>query len=160
MIADNVRREGSNVPGFGPLRKGNATFGADGRYSFEVTPSTGNQQGISASGTYTLDEAGKALSLKVERARSPIGTGPRRTPLSSFQTITWDGARTLSLTDERDAHKKIPSSPLERASAHPNSLCAGSGGAGPTQILNVRQEGGLHAFPSTSRSRHRSSDGC
>src|ERR1051325_10003725 len=68
MIADNVRREGGNVPGFGPLPKGNAPFGADGRYYFEVTPSTGNQQGIRASGTYMLDETGKAVTLKVEES--------------------------------------------------------------------------------------------
>src|ERR1700752_621349 len=71
MIADNVRREGSNVPGFGPLPKGDATFGADGRYSFDVTPTTGSQQGINAPGTYTLDEAGKTLTLKVEESSIP-----------------------------------------------------------------------------------------
>ena len=52
-------------------QKGDATFGADGRYSFEVTPSTGNQQGIRASGTYTLDEAGKALTLNGRREFHP-----------------------------------------------------------------------------------------
>jgi hypothetical protein len=68
MIADNVRSEGSNSPGFGPLPKGTARFDADGRYSLEVMPSTGSQPGISASGTYTLDEAGKTLTLKVEES--------------------------------------------------------------------------------------------
>ena len=43
MIADNVSREGNNVPGFGPLPTGTARFGTDGRYSFEVGLSTGNQ---------------------------------------------------------------------------------------------------------------------
>lgn len=68
MIADNVRREGNNSPGFGPLPKGTARFDADGRYSLEVMPITGSQPGISASGTYTLDEASKSLTLKVEES--------------------------------------------------------------------------------------------
>src|SRR5690349_7778638 len=38
MIADNVSREGNNMPGFGPLPTGTAKFGTDGRYSFEVVP--------------------------------------------------------------------------------------------------------------------------
>jgi hypothetical protein len=84
MIADNVRPEGNNVPGFGPLPKGNAIFGADGRYSFEVTPSTGNQQGISASGTYTLNEAGKALSLKVEESSIPNWKGTTQNATVKF----------------------------------------------------------------------------
>src|ERR1700710_2143101 len=37
-IADNVRTDGTKVPGFGPLPTGTATFGADGRYSLEVLP--------------------------------------------------------------------------------------------------------------------------
>ena len=32
MIADNVGKEGNKAPGFGPLPKGTATFGGDGRY--------------------------------------------------------------------------------------------------------------------------------
>jgi hypothetical protein len=75
MIADNVRSEGNNVPGFGPLPNGNATFGADGRYSFQITPTAGSQAGVSVSGTYTLDEAGKALTLKVEESSIPNWKG-------------------------------------------------------------------------------------
>jgi len=43
MIADNVSREGNNVPSFGPLPTGTARFGTDGGYSFKVVPSTGKQ---------------------------------------------------------------------------------------------------------------------
>jgi hypothetical protein len=84
MIADNVRREGSNVPGFGPLPKGDATFGADGRYSFDVTPTVGGQQGINASGTYTLDEAGKTLTLKVEESSIPNWKGTTQNATVKF----------------------------------------------------------------------------
>jgi hypothetical protein len=68
VIADNVSREGNNVPGFGPLPKGTARFGADGQYSFEVSTSSGSQPAVSSSGTYTLDDAGKTLTLKVEES--------------------------------------------------------------------------------------------
>jgi len=68
MIADNVRHEGGNSPVFGPLPNGTARFDTDGRYSLEVIPTTGNQPGVSAAGTYTLDDAGKTLTLKVEES--------------------------------------------------------------------------------------------
>jgi len=84
MIADNLQREGSNVPGFGPLPKGNATFGADGRYSFEVMPSNGSQPSVNASGTYSLDEAGKALTLKVEESSIPNWKGTTQNATVKF----------------------------------------------------------------------------
>jgi|SRR5436190_13648946 len=68
MIADNVGRDGNKVPGFGPLPKGTARFSADGKYSLEVMPSVGDQPSIRAVGTYTLDDAGKALTFKVEES--------------------------------------------------------------------------------------------
>jgi lipocalin-like protein len=84
MIADNVSREGNNMPGFGPLPTGTARFGTDGRYSFEVVPSTGKQSGVSASGTYTLDEAGKTLTLKVEESSVPNWKGTTQTGTVKF----------------------------------------------------------------------------
>jgi Lipocalin-like domain len=84
MIADNVSREGNNVPGFGPLPTGTARFGTDGRYSFEVVPSTGKQSGVSASGTYTLDESAKALTLKVEESSVPNWKGTTQTGTVKF----------------------------------------------------------------------------
>jgi hypothetical protein len=84
MIADNVSREGNSVPGFGPLPTGTARFGTDGRYSFEVGPSTGKQSSVSASGTYMLDEAGKALTLKVEESSVPNWKGTTQTGAVKF----------------------------------------------------------------------------
>jgi hypothetical protein len=55
MIADNVGKEGNKVPGFGPLPKGTATFGGDGRYSLELMSSSGNEPPLRYSGTYTLE---------------------------------------------------------------------------------------------------------
>jgi len=84
MIADNVSREGNNVPGFGPLPTGTARFDTDGRYSFEVVPPAGKQSGVSASGTYTLDDAGKALTLKVEESSIPNWKGTTQTGAVKF----------------------------------------------------------------------------
>jgi hypothetical protein len=84
MIADNVSREGSNVPGFGPLPKGTARFGADGHYSFEVSTSAGSQPAISSSGTYTLDDAGKTLTLKVEESSLANWRGTTQTGTVKF----------------------------------------------------------------------------
>ena len=84
MIADNVRGDGNKVPGFGPLPKGTATFGPDGRYSFEVAPNTSNQPIVKSSGTYTLDEAGKKLTLKVEESSTPNWRGTTQAATVKF----------------------------------------------------------------------------
>jgi hypothetical protein len=103
MIADNVRREGNNSPGFGPLPTGTATFGGDGRYSFEVTPSTGSQPGVKASGTYSLDEAGKALTLKVEESSIPNWKGTTQNGTIKFVSsdhLGWTTSAPLAASDE------------------------------------------------------------
>ena len=84
MIADNVSREGNNMPGFGPLPTGTAKSGTDGRYSFEIVPGMGKQSAVTASGTYTLDEAGKALTLKVEESSVPNWKGTTQTGAVKF----------------------------------------------------------------------------
>jgi hypothetical protein len=103
MIADNVRGEGNNVPGFGPLPKGAATFGVDGRYSFEVMPSTGSQPGMSASGTYSLDEAGKTLTLKVEESSIPNWKGTTQNGAIKFVSndhLGWTTSKPLTASAE------------------------------------------------------------
>jgi Lipocalin-like domain len=103
MIADNVRREGNNSPGFGPLPTGSATFGGDGRYSFEVTPNTGSQPGVKASGTYSLDEAGKTLTLKVEESSIPNWKGTTQNGTIKFVSgdhLGWTTSAPLAASDE------------------------------------------------------------
>jgi hypothetical protein len=68
LIADNVRSDRTTVPGFGVLPSGTAKFGADGRYSVEVTPNSNGHPALSYSGSYTLDNAGKTLTLRVEQS--------------------------------------------------------------------------------------------
>jgi hypothetical protein len=84
VIADNVSREGSNVPGFGPLPKGSAKFGADGHYSLEVSTSAGSQPAVKASGTYTLDDTGKTLTFKVEESSLANWRGTTQTGTVKF----------------------------------------------------------------------------
>jgi hypothetical protein len=84
VIADNVSREGNNVPGFGPLPNGSARFGADGHYSFDISTSTGSQPTVSSSGTYTLDDAGKTLTLKVEESSLVNWRGTTQTGTVKF----------------------------------------------------------------------------
>jgi hypothetical protein len=68
LIADNVRSDRSRVPGFGALPNGTAKFGADGKYSVEITPTSSGHPALSYSGSYTLDDAGKTLTLRVEQS--------------------------------------------------------------------------------------------
>jgi hypothetical protein len=95
MLADNIRRDGgANVPGFGPLPKGTATFRADGHYSFEVMPSNGGQPAVSSSGTYTLDDAGKTLTLKVED--SSLANWRGSTQAATVKFVTGDNLGWMS----------------------------------------------------------------
>ena len=84
MIADNVRGDGNKVPGFGPLPKGTARFGADGRYSLELTPNSSSHAALSYSGGYTVDDAGKTLTLRVEESSLPNWRGTTQTGTVKF----------------------------------------------------------------------------
>jgi hypothetical protein len=89
MIADNVRPDGTTTPGFGPLPTGTATFGADGRYSLQITPSSSSEKAegyapVRQRGTYTLDEAQKTLSLRVEEGSVPASSGTVQTGKIKF----------------------------------------------------------------------------
>jgi hypothetical protein len=68
LTADNVRSDRTRVPGFGALPDGTAKFGADGKYSVEITPNSSGHSALSYSGSYMLDDAGKTLTLRVEQS--------------------------------------------------------------------------------------------
>jgi hypothetical protein len=68
LIADNVRSDSTRAPGFGALPNGTAKFGADGKYSVEIAPTSSGHPALSYSGSYTLDDAGKTLTLRVEQS--------------------------------------------------------------------------------------------
>src|SRR5271165_7165793 len=86
MIADDVRADGTQAPGFGPLPSGTAKFSPDGRYSVEIKRSSPGQGGVSYSGSYTLDEAGTTLTLHVDESAPPDWRGSTQTGKVDFLT--------------------------------------------------------------------------
>jgi hypothetical protein len=88
-IADNVHPDGTSTPGFGPLPSGTATFGTDGHYSLQIAPSSTNEKAegyapVRQRGTYTLDEAQKTLSLRIEEGSVPAWSGTVQTGKIKF----------------------------------------------------------------------------
>jgi hypothetical protein len=84
MIADDVGKEGNKVPGFGPLPKGTVTFGGDGRYSLELMRNSGNESALRCSGTYTVDDAGNTLTLRVDQSSLSNWRGTTQTGRLNF----------------------------------------------------------------------------
>jgi hypothetical protein len=84
MIADNVSRDSNKVPGFGPLPQGTAKFGPDGHFSLEIRPTSGGQAALNYSGTYMLDDAGKAITLRVDDSSLPNWRGTTQTGTMKF----------------------------------------------------------------------------
>jgi Lipocalin-like domain len=91
MIADDIGKEGNKVPGFGPLPKGTATFGNDGRYSLELMSSSGKEPLLTCSGTYTLDDAAKTLILRVDQSSASSWRGTTLTGKLNFLTSDYLG---------------------------------------------------------------------
>jgi hypothetical protein len=99
MIADNVRSDGTRVPGFGPLPKGTAEFRPDGHYTMEVMPNTATTPALKSSGSYTLDNAGKTLTLKVEDSSVANWKGTTQNGTIKFLNndhLGWDDSAPLS----------------------------------------------------------------
>jgi hypothetical protein len=113
LIADNVMADGTHVPEFGPNAMGVAMFGADGHYSIQlmraVRPKfaannrlkgTADEnkaavQGmISHFGTYSVNEADKTLTLRIEGSSFPNwdGTAQKRTitAMNPGDVVTWN----------------------------------------------------------------------
>jgi hypothetical protein len=93
LIADNVRSDRTRVPGFGALPNGTAKFGAEGKYSVEITPNSGGHPALSYSGSYLLDDAGKTLTLRVERSSLANWRGTTQSG-----TVEFDNADNLGWT--------------------------------------------------------------
>jgi len=91
MIADDVRKEGNKVPGFGPLPNGTAMFGSDGRYSLELKSSSGKEPSLTCSGTYTLDGAAKTLTLRVDQSSAFNWRGTTQAGKLNFLTSDYLG---------------------------------------------------------------------
>jgi len=91
VIADDVGKEGNKVPGFGPLPNGTATFGNDGRYSLELKSSFGKEPSLTCSGTYTLDDAAKTLTLRVDQSSASNWRGMTQAGKLNFLTSDYLG---------------------------------------------------------------------
>ncbi len=112
LIADDVNADGTHAPEFGPNAMGIAMFGADGHYSLQImraarpkfaansrTKGTADEnktaiQGmISHFGTYTVNEADKTLTFRIEGSSFPNwdGTTQKRTitALNQDDVVTW-----------------------------------------------------------------------
>jgi Lipocalin-like domain len=90
LLDDNIKDDGTHVPGYGPNPEGSLIFTADGHYSLNIfrhgrrafaskdrLTGTADEnkaaiQGmISHFGTYSIDEAGKTLTFRVEASSFP-----------------------------------------------------------------------------------------
>src|SRR5258707_3925346 len=90
LLSDNIKDDGTHVPIYGPNPEGTVIFTADGHYSLQILrhgrPAFASKdrlkgtadenkaavQGmISHFGTYAIDEAGKAITLRIEASSVP-----------------------------------------------------------------------------------------
>lgn len=90
LLADNIKDDGTHVPGYGPNPDGLLIFTPDGHYSLQIIRSgrapfasknrmagTADEnkavvQGLFTSfGTYTVDEAGKVISQRITASSFP-----------------------------------------------------------------------------------------
>ena len=117
LIDDAVKPDGTHTPNFGPNPIGVAMFGADGHFSVTITRAgrpkfasnnraTGtadeNKAAVAGAnaffGTYTLNEADKSLTLRVESSTYPNleGTVQKRTitSLTASDELTWTNPAT------------------------------------------------------------------
>ncbi|HEY6254700.1 MAG TPA: lipocalin-like domain-containing protein [Xanthobacteraceae bacterium] len=117
LIDDAVKADGTHAPNFGPNPIGMAMFTADGHFSVAITRagrpkfasnnrSTGTADenkamvagGNAFFGTYTLNEADKTLTMRVEGSTYPNleGTTQKRTitSLTAGDELTWSNPAT------------------------------------------------------------------
>lgn len=90
LLVDNIKDDGTHVPGYGPNPEGSLIFTADGHYSLQIVrhgrPAFASKdrlkgtadenkaaiQGmISHFGTYKIDEAGKTIAFRIEASSFP-----------------------------------------------------------------------------------------
>ena len=117
LIDDAVKPDGTHVPNFGPNPIGIAMFGADGHFAVAITragrpkfasnnrtsgTADENKSMVAGSnaffGSYTLNEADKTLTMRVEGATYPNleGTTQKRTitSLTAGDELTWTNPAT------------------------------------------------------------------
>src|ERR1700719_3405157 len=112
LLSDNIKEDGTHVPVYGPNPEGTVIFTADGHYSLQILrhgrPAFASKdrlkgtadenkaavQGmISHFGTYAIDEAGKAITLRIEASSFPNWDGTvQKRPVTAItdDVLTWN----------------------------------------------------------------------
>jgi hypothetical protein len=112
LLADEIKDDDTHVPGYGPNPDGSLIFTADGHYSLQIIrygrPAFASKnrlagtadenkaavQGmISHFGTYTVDEAGKSLTFRIEASSFPNWDGTvqkRAITAVTDEVLTWN----------------------------------------------------------------------
>ncbi len=104
LLADNIKDDGTHVPGYGPNPEGSLIFTADGHYSLQIIrygrPAFASKNRMAGSvdenkaavqgmishfGTYTVDEAGKAITFRIAASSFPNWDGTvQKRPLTGI----------------------------------------------------------------------------
>jgi len=112
LLADNIKDDGTHVPGYGPNPEGSLILTADGHYSLQIVrygrPAFASKnrmagtadenkaavQGmISHFGTYTVDEAGKSLTFRIAASSFPNWDATvQKRPVTAItdDVLTWN----------------------------------------------------------------------
>jgi hypothetical protein len=131
LLADDVKKDGTQAGAFGPNPYGQLILTSDGHYSLQIMRSNlpkfaanSRQKGtadenkasvqgtISYFGTYALDEAGKKLNLRIEGASYPnLDDSKQARQITSLtdDTLTWSNpiAGNPELVRAEQAWKKV-----------------------------------------------------
>jgi hypothetical protein len=112
LLSDNIKDDGTHVPGYGPNPEGTVIFTPNGHYSLQVMrhgrPAFASKdrmagtadenkaavQGmISHFGTYAIDEAGKSITFHIEASSFPNWNGTeQKRPVTAItdDVLTWN----------------------------------------------------------------------
>jgi len=112
LLADNIKDDGTHMPGYGPNPEGVIIFTPDGHYSLQIIrngrPAVASKdrmagtvdenkaavQGmISHFGTYAVDEAGKSVTFRIQASSFPNWDGTvQKRPITAItdEVLTWN----------------------------------------------------------------------
>jgi hypothetical protein len=90
LLSDNVKDDGTHVPGYGPNPEGTVMFTSNGHYSLQIIrhgrPAFASKNRLAGTadenkaavegmishfGTYAIDEAGKSITFRIEASSFP-----------------------------------------------------------------------------------------
>jgi hypothetical protein len=112
LLSDNIKDDGSHVPGYGPNPEGTVIFTPNGHYSLQIVrygrPAFASKnrlagtadenkaavQGmISHFGTYAIDEGGKSITFRIEASSFPNWDATvQKRPVTAItdDVLTWN----------------------------------------------------------------------